>query len=624
MGRRDWVFVGGLAALAVVLFCLVRQVHGVDDAFISFRYARNLAAGEGPVYNPGERVYGSTAMAWVGLLAGMAYALRIQVEDAAACSGAVLLALDAALLYALLARATPSRVLRGAGVVLMLLAPHFACVGGLGMETPLYAAFILATLHAVVAGRPVAAGVLAGLTFCTRPDGLAVLCAAVACFGLEALTGSRGAGSSTSSGRAVAWRRLLALGGGFALVAVPFAAWTWSYYGALLPGTLAAKRTHPLVSSRWWMLEHFVAGEGRPVAIATGLLGLAGGAVLLWHRRRGQPLAWHAGHRLVAATAAWFAVYVTAWVAVRIDFYHWYVGAMAPAGAILVVALTMPLWHRRNLLLRAIVLGALAWLTVQSAERTRAELASWRFYSDHWEWLRHRVGEAVHRFTVPDREVLELGAIGIVGYFARDVYVVDRAALVTPLDLVMARTHRRPTLEVFRCAPGEQPPYGEIVYMASTPWTDPSLASDLVLVRLGKRSSFDGTRTMPRTAGDGRLGALRYRGLHPIRMAIAPGGSLQFEPVWTVEGPLPAGAGICYRVGRPDLPDAIRVETRGFFRDRVPYADAEVGRTFVDTITITVPEGLPPGEYALAASGTDDLAGPDAQPVALGVVQVQG
>src|SRR5690606_25946937 len=158
------------------------------------------------------------------------------------------------LLYALLARATPSRVLRGAGVVLMLLAPHFACVGGLGMETPLYAAFILATLHAVVAGRPVAAGVLAGLTFCTRPDGLAVLCAAVACFGLEALTGSRGAGSSTSSGRAVAWRRLLALGGGFALVAVPFAAWTWSYYGALLPGTLAAKRTHPLVSSRWWML----------------------------------------------------------------------------------------------------------------------------------------------------------------------------------------------------------------------------------------------------------------------------------------------------------------------------------------------------------------------------------
>src|SRR5207244_5605095 len=44
---------------------------GIDDAFINFRYAENLAAGLGPVFNAGERVEGYTTPAWVFLLAGL-------------------------------------------------------------------------------------------------------------------------------------------------------------------------------------------------------------------------------------------------------------------------------------------------------------------------------------------------------------------------------------------------------------------------------------------------------------------------------------------------------------------------------------------------------------------------
>jgi hypothetical protein len=270
------------------------------------------------------------------------------------------------------------------------------------------------------------------------------------------------------------------------------------------------------------------------------------------------------------------------------------------------------------------VLLALAWLAFTSADRGRAELDSWRAYSEQWEWLRHRVGDAITRFTEADREVLETGAIGILGYFAPDAHVVDHAGLVTPLDVLATRTHRQGTLEVFRCAPGEQPPRGEILYMASTPWTDAARAADLVLVRRSEHCTFDGTRTMPRTAGGGQIGGARYRGLHRVRLAAPPGGSLQFEPVWTVAASLPAGAGISYRLGRPDRPDAVRVETLGFFRDRVPYADAEVGRTFVDTLTITVPEDLPPGDYALTATGTGPLGGQDEQRVPLAGVRVEG
>ena len=47
-----------------------------------------------------------------------------------------------------------------------------------------------------------------------------------------------------------------------------------------------------------------------------------------------------------------------------------------------------------------------------------------------------------------------------------------------------------------------------------------------------------------------------------------------------------ADAVVRYRVGRADGTEAAALETRGFFRDRVPYAVAVTGRTYVDTVTI--------------------------------------
>ena len=42
-----------------------------DDAFISFRYARNLLEGHGLVFNPGERVEGYSNFLWVLELAAI-------------------------------------------------------------------------------------------------------------------------------------------------------------------------------------------------------------------------------------------------------------------------------------------------------------------------------------------------------------------------------------------------------------------------------------------------------------------------------------------------------------------------------------------------------------------------
>ncbi len=62
---RWWL--GALLAGAAILAWLNRLV--LDDAFISFRYARNLVSGHGLVWNPGERVEGYTNFLWTLLMA---------------------------------------------------------------------------------------------------------------------------------------------------------------------------------------------------------------------------------------------------------------------------------------------------------------------------------------------------------------------------------------------------------------------------------------------------------------------------------------------------------------------------------------------------------------------------
>lgn len=75
---KQTLLAGGLSVLLAVIFAYnVRRNYVMpDDAFISFRYAENLANGHGPVWNPGERVEGYSNFLWVVL---MAAGLRLEI-----------------------------------------------------------------------------------------------------------------------------------------------------------------------------------------------------------------------------------------------------------------------------------------------------------------------------------------------------------------------------------------------------------------------------------------------------------------------------------------------------------------------------------------------------------------
>ena len=168
--RIQRLLIAGLLVVAL----LARLVPGerlVDDAYITFRYARNLVEGLGFVYNPGERVLGTTTPLYTLLLAGLALATGSRDFPALALAvNALSGAASVGLLYALGRRFAGHRAPAVAAALFWAVAPYSVTFAIGGMETDLTVALLLAASYAHVAGRPRAMVVLSALALLARPD----------------------------------------------------------------------------------------------------------------------------------------------------------------------------------------------------------------------------------------------------------------------------------------------------------------------------------------------------------------------------------------------------------------------------------------------------------------------
>ncbi|HYO55416.1 hypothetical protein [Archangium sp.] len=218
--------------LLLVLHALLYFPMRVDDAFILMRYAENLAAGHGPVFNVGERVEGFTSPAMVMLEAAF---LRAGVEPLLAVKLFGILC-GLVLLGATLALARELSGSRWAGVLAgLLVALHtgvaVACVNGL--ETAPFAAFVALGLSLHVRARS------------PRDEGLAGLALAVAIlFRLEGGLPLAFIGANALwrwRREPDRWRRWFALALPILVLAVPVYAVKTAWFGSLTPNTLLAK-----------------------------------------------------------------------------------------------------------------------------------------------------------------------------------------------------------------------------------------------------------------------------------------------------------------------------------------------------------------------------------------------
>jgi hypothetical protein len=160
--------------LAAVLLCRIAAVRACptyDDAFITYRYATNLAAGHGLVFNPGapwEPVLGTTTLVYSLALAAIAL-LGLDVADA---SLALNVACDVATAFVIV-RLLDRRPVASTGVVLLFAAlPELARISVGGMESPVFLLAAVSACAAVQSQRFVLGGLLTAATCLTRPEGV--------------------------------------------------------------------------------------------------------------------------------------------------------------------------------------------------------------------------------------------------------------------------------------------------------------------------------------------------------------------------------------------------------------------------------------------------------------------
>ncbi|MGE5185844.1 MAG: hypothetical protein ACM31C_27495, partial [Acidobacteriota bacterium] len=171
--RRTTVL--AIAALAIAVACVLawRAAWTCDDALISFRYVRHWVAGDGLVFNAGERVEGFSNFAFVVLLAPW-QALGADLFTAANVLGIVATALQLALIVWLFARRdAPLAVI--AVVAALLATDRITIVWATGgLETAVHGALVLAAL-ALQLERPARIRTLAALHVAlaaSRPEGI--------------------------------------------------------------------------------------------------------------------------------------------------------------------------------------------------------------------------------------------------------------------------------------------------------------------------------------------------------------------------------------------------------------------------------------------------------------------
>jgi hypothetical protein len=384
------VFIGRLLAISAVPL--------YDDAFITFRFARNLAAGKGMIFNPGapwEPVLGTTAPGYAVILAafgrfGLDPYLVARVLNAACDAG------SAWLLASLLRRSVVATTI---ALAAFATTPIVVRISAGGMEPPL---LLLLTVGAVAAG-PALGGWLAALACTVRPEAIV----------LVATMAWRHRGDGTSLRSFLVPVAAVGIGLGMVLLVV---------YGTLVPHTVVAKsvqfganRPDSLVAAWSAILRGaFVPAKAALLLIPVVAVGM--------DRGLRSPAT-----RPVAVFAL---LVVIAYLAARPAMWSWYyyvpLAAWAMALGLGSEALLERMHDRRPITTPAAVWGvavlALA-LTAGAAAFSRESVTA-RVYDPMKRWAQH---------VRPDRHITILTEdLGAIAYYARDATVVDTGGLVWP------------------------------------------------------------------------------------------------------------------------------------------------------------------------------------------------
>ncbi len=407
-----------------------------DDAYITLTYAKNLAAGRGFVFNHPPPTFGTTTPLFA-LLVGLLAALMRQVPvDAVAVWTTVLAWLAAGWMFWVFRRVWQLDDRSACLVAVSVLLGGWAGpLGVLGSEVFLFHALLILALSLHLAGKAFLAGIVAGLLFLTRGEGVLVLGVVGLSLAYRRFVCPEDEHPEDEAAPE-AWRdwgkyflahvgRLLA---GFMLVLTVWAVYAYRTFGQVLPATLAAKRTqvalgwtsftHELLT-HWWRTWGG-ASLGHPLlSVWWGLVAVGLVTALRWRPR------WN-------VFPMWLVGYVGGYAMLGVASYWWY---QVPVFLSLHVLSALGLVMCRDMLERHftrygrrigqfVVICGLAWILWPAA---RAVVR----YDGDWRAVSYRTLAAWLRTHARPTDRVAFHEVGYLGFYSEQP-VVDLCGLTTP------------------------------------------------------------------------------------------------------------------------------------------------------------------------------------------------
>lgn len=407
-----------------ILFSVIVHVRGeilpYDDAFITFRYAKHLLAGDGLVFNVGERAYGYASPAYLLWVSGLGLVFRqTPLPTLATYGNAAWFVATGLAVFGYVWRVTSRPVLAASVGSAVLLQPALLAISRGAMESSMLTALLFAALTATVAGSAGIAGLLAGVATLTRPEAVVLWPILVARF----------FGDRTKQLRTT---------GAFGLPVGLWVLFAWWYYGGPIPLPIIAKAKplypiapltalHDLTMALTTAMTPFRDLDGAPMWIVATALAVVPMAFALWGRTSRRRGGWLAPLALLSVLGLYAAGNPLV--------FQWY---WAPVLCLAVVSLALgcAALFRTSTAAIAVVVVLIAQLSFTYA-RPATGLNEPFFSTDDAEMRRSIAYRAVaERLNVvaQSSDVVAASEVGALGFYF-DGTILDACGLVSPQAL---------------------------------------------------------------------------------------------------------------------------------------------------------------------------------------------
>ena len=422
---RAGVWAGILIASSFVIAILWINYTGYveEDAFITFRFARQIASGNGFVYNSGEPVYGTTTPLLTLLLAGWLKYFSTDIVLGARLLG--LFAFTGTLFFTwqtlrFLHRSTAEQLFPLAAILFSSKMLH---MNTQGMEMPLVAFLMAASWYACASEKMKWAGLISGLLLWTRVDLIFWPATLVIVSGIRNLKNAK---------------RMILFAG---LTYLPWIVFASLYFGSPIPHTITAKwvaysqfNQSPLLPHLIKILNYLSPFYGVGDTFFLGSLIIL--SVILWAVWRGAI----ARERMLLVLIIFITAEITRLTLTRATFFSRYFVPLLWAALVLFGVGLGALWNvsrtaRDAKFMFNIFLSATLLIAIGSGLIFARDVRTKQIY--RFDRSLKEIGFWLSRNSSPQSTIL-LEPLGYVGFYSHR-WMIDEVGLVTPAVVELKR-----------------------------------------------------------------------------------------------------------------------------------------------------------------------------------------